>query len=633
MTTEKIIKISIFCGGSGSESIIKYFSTKENVKLTLLVNAYDDGKSTGKLRKLIPGFLGPSDFRKNFSYLINTTSESQLVLKDILDLRLSRQITLLKFRKFVNDFCARRTVYFSRKKINIYHLENKKKIIIINSLKKIYDYIYLNNKKFDFNDCSLANLIFGGLYLLYNNNFNKALNIYGEIIDSSSKIFNVSSGEEKKLIAINTKKKIIPNEATIVGFRHKNRLKKIYLISNDDYLNYIKNRKIFKKKNIEAFLNKISSIPQISNEAKNSILESDIIIYGPGTQHSSLFPSYITCSEVIKKSKANKIFIMNLDYDKDIYGLRTKEIVNLALKYLNDKSNKRKVINKVLIDKYCKFNNLNNRYKKILISNKNLRNNLLFKYHSGKKLYDEIVNFKNSKKPSLNIFIDLKNLNAFKQSFFDEFFEIQWQDYFKKINVTFNSRNNKIYNKKIKGLEFKLENKDSLYPEVDTFKKCLKSKKYEYLITLSGDGFFKWEDILKNFFIIKDSNFAVLLGSRNQNRHQHQESINQLYSNNKIIYFISKISELLLSIIFFLKLKKLINDPVTGMRIYNFLNLKNLNIENFKNIKTPSGIIKIFSKNKFEISESPVSFFTKKGFTYYLDRYYKNLYNIYELLL
>lgn len=633
MTTGKIIKISIFCGGSGSESIIKYFSTKENVKLTLLVNAYDDGKSTGKLRKLIPGFLGPSDFRKNFSYLINTTSESQLVLKDILDLRLNRQITLLKFRKFVDDFCARRTVYFSRKKINIYHLENKKKIIIINSLKKIYDYIYLSKKKFDFNDCSLANLIFGGLYLLYNNNFNKALNIYGEIIDSSSKIFNISSGEEKKLIAINTKKKIIPNEATIVGLRHKNRLKKIYLISNDDYLNYIKNRKIFKKKNIEAFLNKISSIPQISNEAKNSILESDIIIYGPGTQHSSLFPSYITCSEVIKKSKANKIFIMNLDYDKDIYGLRTKEIVNLALKYLNDKSNKRKVINKVLIDKYCKFNNLNNRYKKILISNKSLRNNLLFKYHSGKKLYNEIVNFKNSKKPSLNIFIDLKNLNAFKQSFFDEFFEIQWQDYFKKVNVTFNSRNNKIYKKKIKGLEFKLENKDSLYPEVDTFKKCLKSKKYEYLITLSGDGFFKWEDILKNFFIIKDSNFAVLLGSRNQNRLQHQESINQLYSNNKIIYFISKISELLLSIIFFLKLKKLINDPVTGMRIYNFLNLKSLNIENFKNIKTPSGIIKIFSKNKFEISESPVSFFTKKGFIYYLDRYYKNLYNIYELLL
>ena len=58
------------CGGSGSESIIKYFLIK-NIELTLIVNACDDGKSTGQLRKIIPDLLGPSDFRKNFSYLIN----------------------------------------------------------------------------------------------------------------------------------------------------------------------------------------------------------------------------------------------------------------------------------------------------------------------------------------------------------------------------------------------------------------------------------------------------------------------------------------------------------------------------------------------------------------------------------
>jgi hypothetical protein len=269
-----------------------------------------------------------------------------------------------------------------------------------------------------------------------------------------------------------------------------------------------------------------------------------------------------------------------------------------------------------------------------LVSQKNLRNNLLYKYHSGKKIYDEVLNLQYSIKPTLNIFIDLKNLNVFKQSFFDEFFEIQWRDYFEKISVTFNSKNNKIYKKrKIKGLDFKFENKNSLFPEVDVFRKCLKSKKCEYLITLSGDGFFKWEDILKSFFIIKDSNFGVLLGSRNQNRFQHYESITQLYSNNKILYFTSKISELLLSILFFIKLKKLINDPVTGMRIYNFFNLHNVKIENLKNIETPTGILKKLSRNKIEISESPVSYVTKKGFIYYLERYYKNLYNIYELLL
>ena len=66
----KINRITLFCGGSGSESIIKYFINQKNIQLTLLINAYDDGKSTGTLRKNIPGLLGPSDFRKNFSYLI-----------------------------------------------------------------------------------------------------------------------------------------------------------------------------------------------------------------------------------------------------------------------------------------------------------------------------------------------------------------------------------------------------------------------------------------------------------------------------------------------------------------------------------------------------------------------------------
>ena len=47
----KKTKVTLFCGGSGSESIIKYFSNQKNIELTLIVNAYDDGKSTGQLRK------------------------------------------------------------------------------------------------------------------------------------------------------------------------------------------------------------------------------------------------------------------------------------------------------------------------------------------------------------------------------------------------------------------------------------------------------------------------------------------------------------------------------------------------------------------------------------------------------
>ena len=58
------VEISLFCGGRGSANLIKELVKNSNVKLNLIINGYDNGLSTGVLRKFIPGMLGPSDFRK-----------------------------------------------------------------------------------------------------------------------------------------------------------------------------------------------------------------------------------------------------------------------------------------------------------------------------------------------------------------------------------------------------------------------------------------------------------------------------------------------------------------------------------------------------------------------------------------
>ena len=65
-----MIKISLFCGGRGSASLIREILRIPDVELNLLVNAYDNVMSTGMMRRFIPGYLGPSDFRKNLSYLL-----------------------------------------------------------------------------------------------------------------------------------------------------------------------------------------------------------------------------------------------------------------------------------------------------------------------------------------------------------------------------------------------------------------------------------------------------------------------------------------------------------------------------------------------------------------------------------
>ena len=58
------------------------------VELSLLVNAYDDGLSTGALRRFIPDMLGPSDFRKNLSTLLDLHSNEQYALQHFLEYRL-----------------------------------------------------------------------------------------------------------------------------------------------------------------------------------------------------------------------------------------------------------------------------------------------------------------------------------------------------------------------------------------------------------------------------------------------------------------------------------------------------------------------------------------------------------------
>src|ERR1700733_11110226 len=81
-------RVVLFCGGRGSATIIRALLRQSDVELTLLVNAYDDGLSTGALRNFIPGMLGPSDFRKNFSYLLGNYSNAQYALKNLMEYRL-----------------------------------------------------------------------------------------------------------------------------------------------------------------------------------------------------------------------------------------------------------------------------------------------------------------------------------------------------------------------------------------------------------------------------------------------------------------------------------------------------------------------------------------------------------------
>src|SRR5688572_22499869 len=82
------LNVVLFSGGRGTASISEALVTHPQIQLTILVNAYDDGLSTGRLRRFIPGMLGPSDVRKNLSRLIGETDSSDRAMRFLLEYRL-----------------------------------------------------------------------------------------------------------------------------------------------------------------------------------------------------------------------------------------------------------------------------------------------------------------------------------------------------------------------------------------------------------------------------------------------------------------------------------------------------------------------------------------------------------------
>ena len=58
-----MINVVILNGGRGASTLIPAILGNPEIELTSIVNAYDDGKSTGEIRRFF-NMLGPSDIEK-----------------------------------------------------------------------------------------------------------------------------------------------------------------------------------------------------------------------------------------------------------------------------------------------------------------------------------------------------------------------------------------------------------------------------------------------------------------------------------------------------------------------------------------------------------------------------------------
>ncbi len=324
------MKVCVFCGGRGSSALIRGL-IEAGTGLTLLINGYDDGLSTGRIRETLPGMLGPSDFRKNISTVLSAKRAGASGFASLLEHRLPATYALSDLRAACSTLSANNSSEIFGPKCPDLTLTRQELNLLRMGFLALEQYLVRSGVSFDFGDCAVGNLLFAGMYLHAGRDFNRALREIILVLDLKAKVLNVSRGENRVLVALKANGELLKRESEIVSAQSRSPIIGLFLLA--DYLSATELSRFEALPLTErgAYLRSRECPVELGHEAREAILESDLIIFGPGTQHSSLYPSYKTLGlrDAIQENRtATKAMVVNIHQDHDIRSLDAPAIVD-----------------------------------------------------------------------------------------------------------------------------------------------------------------------------------------------------------------------------------------------------------------------------------------------------------------
>ncbi len=225
--TSPALRVAVFCGGRGATSILRALLRAPGLQLTVLVNAYDDGLSTGRLRGFVPGMLGASDFRKNLARLLAMSSPVQFAVADLLEYRLPAGAAGHTLDALVDAFGTRTN---GRRRVRppravlpasldglLHSIDERSARIFHEQLGAFAGYARAQSEPFALEDCALGNLLLAGAYVANGRSFNAAVTELARALDCRADVVNVTTGENRILVALKADGEILEREARIVA--------------------------------------------------------------------------------------------------------------------------------------------------------------------------------------------------------------------------------------------------------------------------------------------------------------------------------------------------------------------------------------------------------------------------------
>jgi len=240
--------IVLFGGGRGTHSLVKGLKNTPNVNVSILVNGYDDGLSTGHMREMASPMLGPSDFRKNIARLASISDyRTSKIFSEILEYRLSKKTSNLEGRQIIESIIFDgeeiESEDYSFIKENYIRLTIQQGNWIRKCLSKLLEHLERENKLNDivFADMSIGNLLLAGAHISNSYSFNEAIKEMSATAEIDFEVFNVTQGEPLVLCGITKKGNFLHDEASIVSEELSEQIGEIFLVEPEkisDIKNY-----------------------------------------------------------------------------------------------------------------------------------------------------------------------------------------------------------------------------------------------------------------------------------------------------------------------------------------------------------------------------------------------------------
>lgn len=278
------MKTVILSGGSGNDSLIrglKYYYPSMNCKV--IVNAYDNGKSTGVCRA-VTNTLGVSDIRKNHIRMYKAMHGN-------------RDKNIIEFYDNRYDFTPGNEVAEITEKLNTWGMPQ-----FIPLVERFF--ATPEAKNYRYTDFNISNIVYAEMYA---QSGYESTNDYfcNKILDIDSFVL-LNSFSNAYLKAVTNSGYVIKDEGEIVEWCNR-----------DD--------------KIESCLYGTVMNTELNPRAVASIESADLIIISTGTFWSSIYPTLEfgdLYKFINKNTHAKKVWALNCEEDKDSYGVSADEFIS-----------------------------------------------------------------------------------------------------------------------------------------------------------------------------------------------------------------------------------------------------------------------------------------------------------------